>query len=64
MIVTAEYDPLRDDGAEYARKLREAGAEVQYAEYPGVIHGFFNQWHAIDKGLKSVHEAADWLKAR
>ncbi len=41
-ISTAQYDPLKDEGAAYAQRLLEAGNEVIYKEYPGVIHGFIN----------------------
>ncbi|MDG2304384.1 MAG: alpha/beta hydrolase [Candidatus Binatia bacterium] len=40
LIVTAQYDPLRDQGAAYAEKLRAAGVPVQYHEEPNSIHGF------------------------
>ena len=39
-VVTAGYDPLRDEGADYARRLDEAGVPVAYREYPGTFHGF------------------------
>lgn len=41
LIVTADVDPLRDDGARYARKLADAGVRVRYVNYPGMPHGFF-----------------------
>lgn len=41
-IGTAEYDPLKDEGEAYAKRLQEAGNEVFFKEYKGVIHAFFN----------------------
>ena len=40
-IVTAQFDPLRDEGNAYARRLRDNGADVESIEWPGAIHGFF-----------------------
>ncbi|AXG07294.1 alpha/beta hydrolase [Haloplanus rubicundus] len=39
-VVTAGYDPLHDEGAAYADRLREAGVEVTHADYPGMVHVF------------------------
>lgn len=41
-ILTAEYDPLLDDGRKYALQLQQAGNAVLYKEYPGMFHSFFN----------------------
>lgn len=41
MVVTEEFDPLRDEGLEYARRLREAGVSTTSVHYDGLIHGFF-----------------------
>jgi acetyl esterase len=53
-IATAEFDPLRDDGRHYAARLREAGVEVTYSEYDGMIHGFY--WmQGISDVAKQLH---------
>src|SRR3546814_9958177 len=41
LIITADIDPLRDDGARYARKLNDAGVRAKYINYEGMPHGFF-----------------------
>ncbi|MHB1133088.1 MAG: alpha/beta hydrolase [Chloroflexota bacterium] len=41
-VVTGEFDPLRDEGAAYARRLAASGVPTRYACYPGVNHGFLN----------------------
>jgi acetyl esterase len=64
MIVTGGFDPLRDEGHAYAEKLRSAGVEVVYREYPGQIHAFVSLTKAIPQGLACTLEIADYLRKR
>ena len=61
-IATAEYDPLRDEGAAYAAKLREAGVAVEYTCFDGLIHGFMAMAKAIEPAGQALQEAAAALR--
>ncbi|MHA6618510.1 alpha/beta hydrolase [Pseudonocardia sp. DLS-67] len=63
MVVTAEFDPLRDEGRAYAERLQEAGVEVNARTYPGVIHGFFWMAGAIGDGRTLVAEMGAELRS-
>ncbi len=58
LVITAEFDPLCDEGEAYAELLREAGVEVKLTRYDGMIHGFFVQFQAIDKGRDAIRQSA------
>jgi acetyl esterase len=62
-ILTAEFDPLRDEGAAYAAKLREAGVPVTYQCYDGLIHGFFGMVKVAEPARKALEDAAAALRA-
>jgi len=62
VICTAGFDPLRDEGAAYAEKLKAAGVEVDYVNYPGQIHGFVSMGGAIDEGREFLDRACAALR--
>jgi len=61
-LVTAGHDPLRDEGAAYALKLKAAGVPTTYIDYPGQIHGFFNMVGASREAGLAVDAAGAALK--
>jgi acetyl esterase len=61
-IVTAEYDPLRDEGEAYAARLHEAGVAVTAKRYPGQIHNFFTMGHVLEQGAAAADELCGVLR--
>jgi len=55
-ISTAEYDPLKGEGTDYAASLKAAGNEVFVKDYKGVIHGFLNMAKITTKQTFAMHE--------
>jgi acetyl esterase len=62
-VATAGFDPLRDEGKDYADKLDAAGVPVTYVNYPGMVHGFFSMRSFIPKAREAVAAAAAALRA-
>ncbi|MEZ0579789.1 alpha/beta hydrolase [Nocardioides sp. MH1] len=62
-VVTAGFDPLRDEGEDYARRLAEAGVEVELQRHPGLIHGFLNIVGVGTAPRAAVEELAGRLRA-
>jgi acetyl esterase len=56
-VLTAQYDPLRDQGIAYADALREAGNVVEMTMYEGLFHGFFSMFDLIDAGKAAFDDA-------
>jgi acetyl esterase len=62
-VLTAGADPLRDEGAEYAARLKEAGVPMTYRHFPGQFHGFFTMGKLLQQANVAVSEIAGWMKA-
>lgn len=57
MVITAEFDPLRDEGEAYARALADAGVTTSHVRFDGQVHGFFSMFGLIDDA-RSAHALA------
>ena len=63
LVITAEYDPIRDQGRHYAEALAEAGVDVTHTDYAGMVHIFFQLGPLVDKGAEAVAEVAAHARA-
>lgn len=62
-VLTAGADPLRDEGDEYAHRLKEAGVAVTHRNFPGQFHGFFTMGKLLQQANVAAKEIGVWLKA-
>jgi acetyl esterase len=62
-VLTAGADPLRDEGDEYAGRLKEAGVPVTYRTFPGQFHGFFTMGKLLQQANVAASDIGAWLKA-
>jgi acetyl esterase len=63
LVITAEFDPLRDEGELYAERMRAAGIRVKLTRYDGMIHGFITMGGHIDQGKTAMQQSAAALRA-
>jgi acetyl esterase len=63
LVITAEFDPLRDEGEAYAARLGEEGIATILLRYDGVTHGFFGMPAFIEKSRRAIAEASAALRS-
>ncbi|GCD09982.1 alpha/beta hydrolase [Clostridium tagluense] len=61
LIITAEFDPLRDEGEAYGNKLKQAGVNVVSTRYKGVTHGFISMGKITKKADEALNEISTYL---
>ncbi|MEA2646348.1 MAG: acetyl esterase, partial [Chloroflexota bacterium] len=63
LVLTAEYDPLRDEGEAYAHRLEAAGVPTTLRRYDGLTHAFFSMVMVFDSAGRALEETTAWLRA-
>jgi acetyl esterase len=62
LVLTAELDPLRDEGEIFAKRLRDAGVVSQLKRYDGLVHGFVLMQGFLPEAREAIHEVARFLR--
>jgi acetyl esterase len=63
LVITAGFDPLRDEGRQYHERLVAAGVKSQYVQYDGMIHAFINMAGTLPQGADALKRSGQALKA-
>ncbi len=61
MVITAECDPLRDEGREYAMRMKNEGMDVLYREYEGMIHAFMNFHPFLEESRQAIMDVGSFI---
>lgn len=61
LVITAEFDPLLDDGVDYAAALNAAGVDVDYRLFDGLVHTFFTKIGIVESSQVAVDAVAEFL---
>jgi len=62
LIITSQYDPLRDEGELYAERLKDVGVMVSVSRYEGANQGFMFWVGLVDKAGEAMEESCKWLR--
>lgn len=62
LVITAEYDPLRDEGEAYAARLRESGVATVCRRFDGMVHGFFGFAETVDAAKEALGLCAEEMR--
>lgn len=63
LLVTGGYDPLHDEAALYATRLRDAGGQAEHLTYPGTFHGFISFCGVLDVAKQAITDTAERMRA-
>ncbi|MEX1034361.1 MAG: alpha/beta hydrolase [Sneathiella sp.] len=62
LVITAGFDPLRDEAESYGKALRAAGVEVGVVRFPAMVHGFMSMTAILPQAEKAIRQAAEALR--
>lgn len=63
LVITTEYDVLRDEGEYYSKQLQQAGVATKYCCYSGLIHGFFDLYHKVPEAKAACDDVIQKMKS-
>ena len=63
LVITAEHDPLRDEGEAYAMRLQSVGVPASFSRYDGMFHAFVSFAEFLDDGRRALAEAGSAVRS-